>query len=406
MRALRISGPALMLLSALGCTLPVSAQQFDKTFYIGAGAAVSELEPRVNQSQYQVTESLSFGGQAFMGADLARYFSIEGYYRYLGEAELTRDANVGTIQYQTAGLNGLLYVFSSHGHRGLRNRTGLMLYGRAGVGYLDNMSDDVEFVRLQSTHFATGVGMEYGWSNGVALRAEFLNHDADARDISLNLIKRFGRKAELDLIPVEAQPLAADSAAPDAPIDDASTATDTDAVVDVAAPVVEQPVVEEPVTPVVETPPPPPPPMPDWDKDDDGVLDENDECADTREGALVKANGCEFTGILKGVTFATGSAHLTEDAKQILDEVARALAVNSLVKLKVEAHTDNRGKALSNMELSQRRATSVVRYLADVGGIDLARMGAIGYGESRPVQSNRTAAGRQANRRVEISVDN
>ena len=71
MRALRISGPALMLLSALGCTLPVSAQQFDKTFYIGAGAAVSELEPRVNQSQYQVTESLSFGGQAFMGADLA-----------------------------------------------------------------------------------------------------------------------------------------------------------------------------------------------------------------------------------------------------------------------------------------------------------------------------------------------
>ena len=146
--------------------------------------------------------------------------------------------------------------------------------------------------------------------------------------------------------------------------------------------------------------------MPDWDKDNDGIFDENDECADTREGALVNANGCEFTGILKGVTFATGSANLTEDAKQILNEVARALKVNSLVEIKVEAHTDNRGKALSNMELSQRRATSVVRYLSDVGGIDLARMGAIGYGESRPVQSNRTAAGRQANRRVEISVNN
>ncbi len=81
------------------------------------------------------------------------------------------------------------------------------------------------------------------------------------------------------------------------------------------------------------------------------------------------------------------------------------MSVNPKVEIAVEAHTDNRGEAVANMKLSQRRSASVVSYLADTGGVDLARMKAVGFGESRPVQSNRTAAGRTANRRVEIRVD-
>jgi len=383
MRALRTSASALALLSALGITLPVSAQQFDKTFYIGAGAAMSELEPRVNQSDYRVTESLSAGGQLFLGGDLAKYLSFEGYYRYLGESELETDTQAGAIQYQTAGVNGLLYLFSSHGNRGLRNRTGFMLYGRAGVGYLENTSDDVEFVRLQSTHFATGLGLEYGFRNGFALRAEFLNHDADARDISFNLLKRFGRNGEVDLTPK-----AEVTEIPEAPAA-------------VVTPVVAE--AEEPNT-VAEAPPPPPPPLPDWDADDDGILDEYDRCDNTEVGSLVDASGCPFSGILKGLTFASGSAELSGEATLTLDEVARALAANPAVEITVESHTDNQGLAQRNMDLSRRRAAAVVTYLADVGGVDLTRMTAIGYGESRPVQSNRTATGRQANRRVEIAV--
>ena len=381
MRALRTTVPALIFLSTLGFTMPVSAQQFDKTFYIGGGGIVSDLEPRVNQSNFQVTDTTGLGGLLFIGGDLTRYLSIEGYYRYLGDSELTRDGQVGTIDYQTAGLNGLLYVFSTRGKVGLRNRTGLMLYGRAGIGYLDNSSDDVEFVRLQSTHFATGVGVEYGFNNGFALRTEFLNHDADARDISFSVMKRFGRTAEVDLTPAPVvEPIPETVAAPAEPED----------------------------TTVAEVPPPspapPPPPPPDWDTDDDGILDEFDRCENTVAGSLVDASGCAFSGILKGVTFASGSAELTGNATALLDEVVRAMNANEKVEITVESHTDNLGSAQSNMELSRRRATSVVKYLADVGGIDQSRMQAVGYGESRPAQSNRTAAGRLSNRRVEIVV--
>ena len=381
MRALRTTVPALIFLSTLGFTMPVSAQQFDKTFYIGGGSIVSDLEPRVNQSNFQVTDTTGLGGLLFIGGDLTRYLSIEGYYRYLGDSELTRDGQVGTIDYQTAGLNGLLYVFSTRGKVGLRNRTGLMLYGRAGIGYLDNSSDDVEFVRLQSTHFATGVGVEYGFNNGFALRTEFLNHDADARDISFSVMKRFGRTAEVDLTPAPVvEPIPETVAAPAEPED----------------------------TTVAEVPPPspapPPPPPPDWDTDDDGILDEFDRCENTVAGSLVDASGCAFSGILKGVTFASGSAELTGNATALLDEVVRAMNANEKVEITVESHTDNLGSAQSNMELSRRRATSVVKYLADVGGIDQSRMQAVGYGESRPAQSNRTAAGRLSNRRVEIVV--
>ncbi len=384
MRALRTSASALALLSALITTMPVSAQQFDKTFYIGAGALASELEPRVNQSNFQVTESLGVGGQLFIGGDLAKYLTIEGYYRYLGESELSRDAEVGTIQYQTAGVSGLLYLASTRGNRGLRNRTGLMLYGRAGIGYLENTSDDIEFIRLQSTHFATGIGLEYGFKNGFALRAEFVNHDVDARDLSFNLVKRFGRRGELDLTPETSLPVMPEPPAA------------------VVTPAVPEEAVPEETAVVAEAPPPPP--LPDWDEDDDGIIDKFDQCEKTAPGSLVDAKGCAFAGILKGLTFASGSAELTDEATRTLDEVARALAANPVVEISVESHTDNRGRAQSNMDLSRRRASAVVTYLADVGGVDLARMSAVGYGESRPVQSNRSASGRQANRRVEISV--
>lgn len=389
MSASRIIGSALIILSELGLTQTVLAQQFDKTLYIGGGALVSELEPRVNRSDYTISNATSFGGQLFIGGDLARHFSVEGYYRYLGESELTRDSGDGAIEYQTAGINGLLYLFSSQGNPGLRHRTGLMLYGRAGVGYLENKSDDVAFVRLQNDHFSTGVGVEYGFKNGLGLRAEFLNHDADARDISFSLVKRLGRKGELDL----------------------TSQADVAVMPKAPAEVVLPPEEATELVPTLTAPsappppaPPPPPPAPKPDTDNDGVVDEVDRCENTDAGALVDARGCSFVGILKGLTFTTGSADLTAEAMQTLDQIASALTANPNVKVAIESHTDNSGSAQLNMDLSRRRAESVVRYLAESGGIDLDRMSAVGYGESRPVLSNRTAEGRRANRRVDIVV--
>ena len=77
---------------------------------------------------------------------------------------------------------------------------------------------------------------------------------------------------------------------------------------------------------------------------------------------------------------------------------------NPKVNVSIQAHTDNRGSAGRNMSLSHKRAESVVRYLSESGDLDLDRMSAIGFGESRPQQSNHTAKGRLANRRVEIKT--
>jgi len=84
--------------------------------------------------------------------------------------------------------------------------------------------------------------------------------------------------------------------------------------------------------------------------------------------------------------------------------VASELSQNPQLNIVVQSHTDNRGRAASNMELSRQRAVTVVRYLSDIGGIDLARLSAVGFGESEPLQSNNTAEGRRANRRVEIGI--
>jgi len=98
-----------------------------------------------------------------------------------------------------------------------------------------------------------------------------------------------------------------------------------------------------------------------------------------------------------------GAAKLTADSAKVLDQVIDALKSNAAVNISIQAHTDNRGSARVNMDLSRNRAETVVRYLMK-GGIDLSRLAAIGYGESRPRKSNKTAEGRSANRRVEIKV--
>jgi OOP family OmpA-OmpF porin len=70
----------------------------------------------------------------------------------------------------------------------------------------------------------------------------------------------------------------------------------------------------------------------------------------------------------------------------------------------VEGHTDSKGSDAYNMKLSQRRAASVEKYLVEKFNIDAARLSTVGYGESKPVASNKTEAGRQQNRRVVVNV--
>jgi outer membrane protein OmpA-like peptidoglycan-associated protein len=103
------------------------------------------------------------------------------------------------------------------------------------------------------------------------------------------------------------------------------------------------------------------------------------------------------------VTFQTNSSDINANFYQVLNSVAIVLKEFDKTIVEVAGHADSVGPDDKNMELSQRRASSVSSYLG-AQGIDTQRLITIGYGESRPIASNDTPEGRQQNRRVEITL--
>jgi outer membrane protein OmpA-like peptidoglycan-associated protein len=145
------------------------------------------------------------------------------------------------------------------------------------------------------------------------------------------------------------------------------------------------------------------------DADGDGVNDDKDRCPNTPAGVKVDEDGCQVlfeatkkTLILEGVNFQTGKADLTPESQVILDAVASSLVANEEIKVQVGGHTDNTGSAAVNKRLSAARAESVRQYLISKG-VAATRLSAAGFGPSKPVASNKTAAGRAQNRRVELT---
>ena len=127
--------------------------------------------------------------------------------------------------------------------------------------------------------------------------------------------------------------------------------------------------------------------------------------ASAKEAYEVAKKGCNKPAViaLEGVFFETNSATLTAASAAILDKAAATLNVNKQIEGEVAAHTDDRGKDTYNLDLSNRRAASVMDYLVS-HGVDAARLTSKGYGEAQPKADNATAAGRAQNRRVELRV--
>jgi outer membrane protein OmpA-like peptidoglycan-associated protein len=150
------------------------------------------------------------------------------------------------------------------------------------------------------------------------------------------------------------------------------------------------------------------------DSDGDGVPDALDRCPNTPGPAenfgcpveykrvVVKSDRIE---IKQQIRFKTGSARITgEESFEVLKEVAQALRDNVRIrKLRIEGHTDSVGADAANINLSQMRANAVMAELVK-NGVEPSRMEAVGYGRSRPVASNTTAAGRAQNRRTEFNI--
>jgi outer membrane protein OmpA-like peptidoglycan-associated protein len=105
---------------------------------------------------------------------------------------------------------------------------------------------------------------------------------------------------------------------------------------------------------------------------------------------------------LYGILFDTKSAEIKPESTPTLEEIAKLLKTQPALSLLVVGHTDNVGTFQFNMELSERRAASVVRALTSRYAIDTKRLTPVGVSFSNPVASNRSEDGRAKNRRVQL----
>ena len=148
------------------------------------------------------------------------------------------------------------------------------------------------------------------------------------------------------------------------------------------------------------------------DTDNDGVNDEEDKCPN--EAGPASNFGCPVIApeiiekvnlAAKNIFFATGSAKLLAKSYPSLNNVVKVLQDNPTYKVDISGHTDTTGTAEKNHVLSHNRADAVKAYLVSKG-INESRMTAEGYGFERPIASNKTAAGKAKNRRVEMKLSN
>ena len=148
------------------------------------------------------------------------------------------------------------------------------------------------------------------------------------------------------------------------------------------------------------------------DRDGDGVLDKDDQCPDVP--GTVANKGCpevtieiinQLNEYSKTILFDTGKSTIRKESYAVLQSIVDIMKEYPTTSFVIEGHTDSVGSDSNNQKLSDSRAAAVRDYLTTIG-MDGSRLSSIGYGETRPIATNNTKAGRQQNRRVEISLKN
>lgn len=132
---------------------------------------------------------------------------------------------------------------------------------------------------------------------------------------------------------------------------------------------------------------------------------------ESKDVTISELQGRLTVKILDKILFDSGEAALRPEGEAVLGKIARVLAKHGQRQIHVVGHTDNvpirasaRSRFASNWELSTARATAAVRYLCERENVDPHLLGAVGYGEFRPMADNNTVEGRAQNRRIELVV--
>jgi chemotaxis protein MotB len=138
-----------------------------------------------------------------------------------------------------------------------------------------------------------------------------------------------------------------------------------------------------------------------------GLEDEMRASLESKDVTISKLQGKLTVNILDRVMFDSGEAILKPDGESVMRKIAAILAEHPELKIHVIGHTDNmpiRSRFASNWELSTARALAAVHFLIEKAAVDPHRVGAVGYGEYRPIADNATAEGRARNRRIAITI--
>ena len=142
-----------------------------------------------------------------------------------------------------------------------------------------------------------------------------------------------------------------------------------------------------------------------------GLEEEMRTALESKDVTISKLQGRLTVNILDRVLFNSGEAELNPGGEAVMRKLAAFLTQHSTLKIHVIGHTDNvpirpeaRSRFASNWELSSARALAAVHFLAERAGVDARRLGAVGYGEFRPVADNATTEGRAKNRRIAIVI--
>lgn len=414
--------------SLVGCQSPQShdvasvsssSADFRSRVYAGVSFGQSRLNPETAGTDYRVESTSAVGTQLRLGYDLHRALAVELDTALLGSSALGQ--NNSGVEFSAATVSALIYGLGGVQKRS--RREGLSAFARLGYGLLNTVSI-IENFEFSGPVPVLGLGAEYGFANGVGIRTEITRFSSDVSHVGIGAIFRFGVSsdrvktaliqpvaelvaAQRDDVPTLAQ---AKTVANQSPVSLLSNKITP--VVGVGLTVLELSQTTETTT-VREFPQTTQlgqgsladrwrPEKRTDDSDSDGVLDASDACPATLSFVTVGSDGCGlFDQILHDVSFANGSRWLNPAARVQLNQVAATLLAFPESQIKITAHTDSEGQARRNLLLSSRRASVVSEYLRS-RGVQQRQLKTTGVGDTQPIESNSTAAGRLKNRRIEL----
>jgi OOP family OmpA-OmpF porin len=383
-----------------------SAVALDSGWYAGLGVGLSMTEidnDRIKAGLLQqglTTTSISdderdVGYKIFGGYKINRHFAVEGGYFDLGKFSYTANTSPpgtvsGSIKLSGFNIDGLGILPLSEK---------FSAFGRIGVQYAkakDSISGNTlassaanESPSKSSTNYKAGVGVQYDFTETVGLRTEWeryrvndaVGNRGDIDMVSVGLVVMFGGSKAAHTSRSDTPPPETHSAARDTP--PPPPAAQPEHVVAAASP---QPAAAtEPVVTASPTVP-----------------------VAAAAGAVlvvvpVPARTQTYCSILD-IQFEINGDSVQRQDQEKIEKVGLFMQKYPETTATIEGHSDDVGAAADNMKLSQRRADSVVSYLVNHSGIAQSRLNAVGYGETRPITTSHTEAGRRLNRRTDAVI--